>query len=45
VIVVGAAIVVAVMRAHSQSELIVSDRGVRFGLAEELANIPENRDH
>jgi len=40
VIVVGAAIVAAVMHAHSQSELVVSDRGVRFGLAEELANAP-----
>jgi len=37
VIVVGAAIVRAVMRARSQTELVVSDRGVRYGLAEELA--------
>lgn len=37
VIVVGAAIVRAVLEAHGQSELVVSDRGVRFGLAEELA--------
>jgi exopolyphosphatase/guanosine-5'-triphosphate,3'-diphosphate pyrophosphatase len=36
VIVAGAAIVEAVMTWRSQDELIVSDRGVRFGLAEEL---------
>ena len=36
VIVVGAAIVEAVMAWRRQDELIVSDRGVRFGLAEEL---------
>jgi exopolyphosphatase/guanosine-5'-triphosphate,3'-diphosphate pyrophosphatase len=39
VIVVGAAIVLSVLRAHSQSELVVSDRGVRFGLAEELTKL------
>lgn len=38
VIVVGAAIVRAVMRARSHTELVVSDRGVRYGLAEELAS-------
>jgi exopolyphosphatase / guanosine-5'-triphosphate,3'-diphosphate pyrophosphatase len=36
VIVVGAAIVEAVMAWRNQDELVVSDRGVRFGLAEEL---------
>lgn len=36
VIVVGAAIVRAVMRTRSHAELVVSDRGVRYGLAEEL---------
>jgi exopolyphosphatase/guanosine-5'-triphosphate,3'-diphosphate pyrophosphatase len=36
VIVVGAAIVDAVMAWRAQDELVVSDRGVRFGLAEEL---------
>jgi exopolyphosphatase/guanosine-5'-triphosphate,3'-diphosphate pyrophosphatase len=37
VIVVGAAIVRAVMSARSHTELVVSDRGVRYGLAEEVA--------
>lgn len=36
VIVAGAAIVLAVLERSGASELIVSDRGVRFGLAEEL---------
>ena len=35
-IVVGAAIVEAVMAWRGAEELVVSDRGVRFGLAEEL---------
>jgi exopolyphosphatase/guanosine-5'-triphosphate,3'-diphosphate pyrophosphatase len=39
VIVCGAAIVEAVMRARGAADLVVSDRGVRYGLAEELLNV------
>jgi len=41
VIVAGAAIVLAILERSGASELVVSDRGVRFGLAEELLT---NRD-
>lgn len=42
VLVVGSAIAQAVLEWSGASELVVSDRGVRWGLAEELAAVPHD---